>query len=391
MDLTLTDEQEMIRATARKLLRDQAATAGVRAVRDGPGDGYCHRLWQQMADLGWTGLAVPERHGGLGSGFLESCLLAEELGAALVPSPFLVTTACAGTAIELFGTDEQRAVWLPAIVAGRPVTAATTSRIAAVRSADGFTLTGTATFVPFAEAAEAVIVAAHADTGPSVFLLDTAHTDAVDITALRAVGPVPLYRLRLEDVAVPADAVLGRIDRGHEVIDALERRGAAATCAEMVGGAQRVLDLTLAYATERRQFGRPIGSFQAVQHHCADMAVDVLSARLIAYEAIWRLADARDGGPGGSHPEPSDVALPVSCAKAWVSEAYQRVCALGHQVHGAIGFTAEHDLHLYLQHSMSAALAFGDTETHTRRVADRLGLPRHGGHPHHTYGQEFHQ
>ncbi|KWT63763.1 hypothetical protein ADL21_01395 [Streptomyces albus subsp. albus] len=389
MDLTLTDEQEMIRTTARKLLRDRSGTAGVRAVRDGPGEGYSRELWQQMADLGWTGLAVPEQHGGLGAGFLESCLLAEELGAAQVPSPFLVSTACAGMTIGRFGTEKQCAAWLPTIAAGRPVTAATASDVAATRRTDGWTLNGTATFVPFAAAAHAVLVAAHAGTGPAVFLLDSAQTAAIDIAPLRVVGPVPRYRLRLEDVAVPSDAVLGRIGRGDEVIQALEAFGAAATCAEMVGGAQRVLDLTLAYATERRQFGRPVGSFQAVQHHCADMAVDVLSARLIAYEAIRRLADTRASGSGDHDPEAVD--LPVSCAKAWVSEAYQRVCALGHQVHGAIGFTAEHDLHLYLQHAMSAAPAFGDAETHARRVADALGLPWHGGPPHHTYGQEIHR
>jgi alkylation response protein AidB-like acyl-CoA dehydrogenase len=138
--------------------------------------------------------------------------------------------------------------------------------------------------------------------------------------------------------------------------------GAAATCAEMVGAAQRVLDATIAYAAEREQFGRPVGSFQAVQHHCADMAIDVLGSRFIAYEAIWRLSAGRE------------AAEEVSMAKAWVSEAYERVCALGHQVHGAIGFTWEHDLHLYSRHAMATALAFGDDDHHLERLADRLGL-----------------
>jgi alkylation response protein AidB-like acyl-CoA dehydrogenase len=130
----------------------------------------------------------------------------------------------------------------------------------------------------------------------------------------------------------------------------------------MVGGAQAVLDLTVDYAGQRRQFGQPIGSFQAVQHHCANMAIDVLGARFATYEAAWHL------GTG------SDAAIAVSTAKAIVSDAYQRVCALGHQVHGAIGFTAEHDLHRYLRHATTAALSYGDAEFHLDQLATRLGL-----------------
>jgi alkylation response protein AidB-like acyl-CoA dehydrogenase len=161
--------------------------------------------------------------------------------------------------------------------------------------------------------------------------------------------------------------VLGAVGGGAAVAAAAGAFGAAATCAEMVGGAQRVLDMTVTYATQREQFGRAIGSFQAVQHHCADMAIDVLTARFIAYEAIWRLT-----APDQS---PEEVALTVATAKAWVSDAYQRVAALGHQVHGAIGFTGEHELHHYLRHAISAALAFGDGDFHTDRVADAIGLP----------------
>jgi alkylation response protein AidB-like acyl-CoA dehydrogenase len=146
-------------------------------------------------------------------------------------------------------------------------------------------------------------------------------------------------------------------------VDAISAYGAAAACAEMVGGAQRVLDLTIEYAAGREQFGRPIGAFQAVQHHCADMAIDVLGSRFIAYEAIWRLAAGRE------------AAAEVSMAKAWVSEAYERVCALGHQVHGAIGFTWEHDLHLFSRHALAAAASFGDDDLHLDRLAGLIGLP----------------
>jgi alkylation response protein AidB-like acyl-CoA dehydrogenase len=142
----------------------------------------------------------------------------------------------------------------------------------------------------------------------------------------------------------------------------IEDYGAAAACVEMVGGAQRVLEMTVHYAGERKQFGHPVGSFQAVQHHCANMAVDVLGSRLIAYEAAWHLSE----GHGASEQ--------VSAAKAWVSDAYRRVCALGHQVHGAIGFTYEHDLHYFLRHAISAEVTFGDAEHHLEHIARSLGL-----------------
>jgi alkylation response protein AidB-like acyl-CoA dehydrogenase len=164
-------------------------------------------------------------------------------------------------------------------------------------------------------------------------------------------------------VRVPAADVLGgEPGGGATVVATVAAFGAAATCAEMVGGAQQVLDMTVRYAKDREQFDSPVGSFQAVQHHCADMGVDVLSSRLIAFEAIWRLSEGLD------------ATEEVSMAKAWVSEAYRRVCALGHQVHGAIGFTREHDLHRYLRHAVATELAFGDGDHHWDRVADHLGL-----------------
>ena len=376
MDLTLTDDQRLIQSTARDLLRSWADTAGARAVRGG-GDGYSTRLWKEMVELGWLGLAVPQIHGGVGEGFLEACLLIEEMGGAGVPSPFLTTVACAGMPIARFGTEAQRAKWLGGIASGWSVAylraapsggwGSTGSDVLASEAHDGgFTLDGTAMFAAWAAAADGFLVAASTEAGLTVFLLDAA-TAGISAEPLEVVGPQPRYRVRLDQVGVSPGAVLGAVGGGREVVEAADAFGAAASCAEMVGGAQRVLELTVEYAGQRQQFGRPIGSFQAVQHHCADMAIDVLGSRLIGYEAIWRLSAGLD--------PPAEVALAVSAAKAWVSDAYQRVCALGQQVHGAIGFTEEHDLHLFSAHAMSAALSFGDSDFHTERVAGAIGLP----------------
>jgi alkylation response protein AidB-like acyl-CoA dehydrogenase len=379
MDLTLTDDQRLIQSTARDLLRSWADTAGARAVRGGgsAGPGYSTRLWKEMVELGWTGLAVPESYGGVGEGFLEACLLIEEMGGAGVPSPFLSTVACAGMPTARFGTEAQRAHWLGGIASGRAVAylraapsggwGSTGSDVLASEApGGGFTLDGTAMFVPWAAAADGFLVAASTAAGLTVFLLDAA-TEGISIEPLEVIGPQRRYRVRFDRVGVGAGAVLGPVGGGREVVEAADAFGAAASCAEMVGGAQRVLELTVEYAGQRHQFGRPIGSFQAVQHHCADMAIDVLGSRLIGYEAIWRLSAGVD--------PPAEVALAVSAAKAWVSDAYQRVCALGQQVHGAIGFTEEHDLHLFTTHAMSTALSFGDGDFHTERVASALGLP----------------
>jgi len=376
MDLTLTDDQRLIQSTARDLLRSWADTAGARAVRGGrDAPGYSTRLWKEMVELGWLGLAVPESYGGVGEGFLEACLLIEEMGGAGVPSPFLTTVACAGMPIARFGTEAQRAHWLGGIASGRAVAylraapnggwGSTGSDVLASESGDGFTLDGTAMFSAWAAAADGFLVAADTGAGLSVFLLDAA-TPGIVVEPMEVVGPRRCDRVRLDRVGVGLGAVLGSVGGGHEVVETADAFGAAASCAEMVGGAQRVLELTVEYAGQREQFGRPIGSFQAVQHHCADMAIDVLGSRLIGYEAIWRLSAGVD--------PPAEVACAVSAAKAWVSDAYQRVCALGQQVHGAIGFTQEHDLHLFTTHAMSAALSFGDADFHTERVASAIGL-----------------
>ncbi|MBO0848008.1 MAG: acyl-CoA/acyl-ACP dehydrogenase [Pseudonocardia sp.] len=379
MDLTLTEDQELIQRTARELLAARAATAGVRALADDP-SGYSTALWKEIVELGWTGMAIPEEHGGVGVGFLEACLLIEEMGAARVPGPYLATVACCAQPIAAFGTDRQRAHWLAEIARGRVLSYAPPGRhggwgadgtpVSAAAGGGGFTLNGTAEFVPYARSAEDILLVANGpgDGELTAFLVD-ARSPGITHRSLEVIGPERPAHLGLSGVSVSDDRVIGGVGQGSAVAESINAFGAAATAAEMVGGAQRVLDMTVEYAKTREQFGRPIGGFQAVQHHCADMAIDVLGARFIGYEAIWRLAQGdRD----------ADAPLSVALAKAWTSEAYQRVCALGQQVHGAIGFTAEHDMQLYLRHAMSTALAFGDGDFHTDTVADRIGLPQLG-------------
>lgn len=295
MDLTLTEDQTMVQRTAREFLAGRAG----------------EDVWKEITALGWQALPFED------FGFLEACLLVEELGRARVTTPYVSTVAC-GFAVDSALRQE---IAEGAVFAYVPFTGA---------------------LVPWAAEADRLLVA----TSSGVVVADPAQ---VTCTPVEVIGAAPTCRVELTAVDGPAAG-------------SVEAYGAAATCAEMVGGAQAVLDMTVEYAKTREQFGKPIGTFQAVQHHCANMAIDVMSARFIAYEAIWRLSESLD------------AAVEVSVAKSWVSEAYERVCALGHQVHGAIGFTAEHDLHHYTRHAMTTALAYGDADTHTDRLATHLGL-----------------
>jgi alkylation response protein AidB-like acyl-CoA dehydrogenase len=294
MDLTLTEDQALVRRTAREFLAGRAG----------------EDVWKEITSLGWQALAFED------FGFLEACLLIEELGRARVVTPYLSTVVC-GFAVP--GLDN--------VAEGKVYTYVPFS----------------GALVPWAAEADRLLV-----TTPSGVVVTS--PAAVTCTPVKVVGPAPTYRVSYDDVA------------GDPRPAPVEAYGAAATCAEMVGGAQAVLDMTVEYAKTREQFGKPIGTFQAVQHHCANMAIDVLGARFIAYEAIWHLSEGRS------------AEVEVAVAKSWVSEAYERVCALAHQVHGAIAFTAEHDLHHYTRHAMSTALAFGDADTHTDRLAELLGI-----------------
>lgn len=374
MDLTLTEEQEMIAATAREVLESKAPMSLIRDL-DNDTAGYSPELWSDLADLGWMGLAIPEEHGGEGGGFVELCLIVEQVGRTLVSGPFVSTVAMAATATGEHGSDDQQRNHLGAIARGERIVtyvraapaAGWPSRGSAV-TVEGVhgqvSLTGTARFASHAQSADVLIVVTQGrDSDDLTVFLVGADSDGVSMEPHDTVGLDHQYQVSFDGVEMTTNDVLGEIGGGKAVVDTIEIYGAAATCAEMVGGAQRVLDMTVEYAGIRAQFGSPVGSFQAVQHHCANMGVDVLTSRLMTYEAVWRLAEGLD------------ATREVSMAKAWVSEAYERVCDLGHQIHGAIGYTEEHDLHLYLRHATGLGLAFGDADHHWARVADHINLP----------------
>ena len=373
MNFAFTEEQEELRRTARRWLEEKAPSALVRRLMVTE-EGYDPGLWAEMAQLGWQAIAIPEEYGGAGFGFLEQAVLLEEMGRSLLPSPYFATTVMAAPLLLEAGSDQQRKRWLPGIAAGE-VTATVAIAEAgggwdsggieavASRDGDGWVLEGTKSYVLDGHTADLLVVAATSDEGTSLFLvpgdaagLERRRLETMDMTR-------KLAEVSLEGVRVPADAVLGASGEGWEPLERMLQQAVVALAMEQVGGAQRCLEMAVDYAKQRIQFGRPIGSFQAVKHKCADMLVQVESAKSAAYYAAWAVAEAND-----------EVALVAPLAKSYCSEAYFFCAAENIQIHGGIGFTWEHDAHLYFKRAKSSELLFGDPAQHREALAGRIGL-----------------
>ena len=368
MDMGLSEIQQMLKNSAREFLSQECPLTLVREMEDDP-QGFTDDLWRQVSSLGWTGIPFPEQYGGTGGSFLDLAVLVEEMGRALLPAPYFATVVLGGLTVLDAGSDDQKRDILTGVCAGTlRLTLALTEPSAtteawgvetAYRSGFGHTITGTKLFVPDAHAADIIIVAARPETGASdnpeddvTLFLVPSDTAGVAIEQVKTIGNERLCEVRLDNVSVPDDAVLGNVGGGWPVIERTLARATAAHCVQMVGGADAVVDMTVEYVKQRTQFGRPVGSFQAVQHHCSNMATDVEGARHIAYQAAWAISEGQ--------PARREVAM----AKAWCSGAYQRVCSLGHQCHGAIGFTQEHNLQLYTRRAKVQELSYGNSHDH---------------------------
>jgi alkylation response protein AidB-like acyl-CoA dehydrogenase len=378
MDIGFTEEQKLLRDTARKFLDSECTTKFVREMM-ATDAAVSDAFWQQLADNGWLGITYPEEAGGSGLGLVDLVVLMEEVGRAVMPGPYPATVLLGGAAIAAAGSPQQQREWLPRIAAGESkATLALTEPnarwdaagiTATAREARGsFTLSGTKMFVPDAHLADVLVIAARSrdgstlEDGVSLFLVPK---DAPGL-AIRRLPSVDetrkLCELKLDNVTVPSSALLGELHRGWAPLQQVIDRAAVALSAEMCGAAQRVLDMTVEYAKLRVAFGKPIGSYQGVKHKCADMLVDIENAKSLTYYAAW----AVDEGD-------AEASLAVSMAKAAASDAGRKVCAAGIQLHGGIGMTWEHDLQLYLKRAKADEVAFGDASWHRERVARLMG------------------
>ena len=367
MDLGLTEIQQMLKTSAQEVLARECPTTLVREMEEDE-RGYPDELWRQMASLGWAGVPFPEVYGGTGGDFLDLAVLLEEIGRALAPSPYFSSVILGGLTVLDAGSDAQKADLLSRVCDGSGImTLAVTEasatyeawgvETAATADGNGFALNGTKLFVPDAHVADVIIVVARTtqdsdpEAGITLFLVP-ARMDGLEVAPIRTIGNEQQFEVSLNNVRLPGSAVLGQVDGGWPIAERAIQRAIAGQCITMLGGATAVLDMTVEYVKQRTQFGRPVGSFQAVQHHCAQMATDVEGCRGVAYQAAWMLAE---GLPAQRE---------ISIAKAWISQAYRRVCATAHQCHGAIGFTKEHDLQLYTRRAKVQELGYGDANYH---------------------------
>jgi alkylation response protein AidB-like acyl-CoA dehydrogenase len=362
VDFGFSPEQDMLRAAARKLLDTECPPTLVRAML---ADATAHHpaLWRHLADLGALGILIPDDAGGQGGSFLDLVVLLEEMGKSLLPGPFFATTLLGALALTLAGSAPQRRAWLPALASGERLATLTLDadqgEIAptAERTADGYRVRGTQAFVMDAHVADTLVVAARAAAGTTLFVLD-ARTQGVEVTPLRTVDMSRrLATVRL-DVTLPLTAMLGSEGGGTPIVQRVLQHARAGLAVEAVGVAQRALDLAVAYANERKQFGRPIGSFQAVKHKCVDMMVGVETARSLAYYAAWAVSE-----------NAADAEAAVAMAKAYAGDVAKAVTSEAIQVHGGIGFTWEHDIHLYHRRALAIAAAFGSAVEHRETVA----------------------
>ncbi len=361
MNFELGDDQQAIKRTAREFLSQRYRPEVVRELA-GEGRGFSEAQWDEVAALGWPGLAVPEEHGGLGLGAIELVVIQEELGYALAPTPLLSSVA-ASLLLIAAGSEAQRARWLPGLASGELRGAVAVWDEDAgwapdgsdVRLADDGTLSATKIAVADGAGAAVLVVAG---AGGEHYLVEG---DAPGV----AISPVPvldptrkLYKLVLD--RVPAERLAGGDAGGAPGATAVERAYAAiltAVAAESVGVAQRAMEMAVAYAKDRKQFDRPIGAYQAVAHRCAQMLLEVEGARSLTYGAAWAI----------DH-DPASAVRAASMAKAYAGDAAYRVSASALQVHGGIGFTWEHDLHFFLKRATANAHAFGDSRWHRERV-----------------------
>jgi alkylation response protein AidB-like acyl-CoA dehydrogenase len=374
MDLGLDEQQEMLKNFARDFLEKECPESVVREMEEDE-KGYSPDLWQKMAAQGWMGLIIDDKYGGTGMNLCELVVLLEEFGRALVPGPFIPTVVLGGVPIANAGTDAQKDEYLPKIASGEIIMTMALTEPSAKWDADGVTLeakkdgdsyvlNGTKLFVQDAHVTDHMIVATRTggsgEDGVTLLIVDS-KSPGISFEVLKTIAADKQCEVKFENVKVPAANVLGAEGKGWPIVEDTKRVATVAACAYLVGLSQMDFDVTLNYAKERVQFGRPIGSFQAIQHKLADAVIDVDGSRFITYKAAWSL---QEGEP--------DADLMISMAKAWTSDASRRVVAHGQQIHGGIGFTKEYKIQLYFRRQKWMELMWGDADYHRELVADKL-------------------
>ena len=377
MDTTFTEEQEMLRKTVSDFLANECSKTKVRELEEDE-KGYSPEMWEKMADLGWMGLVIPEKYGGMEMTFQDLTVMLEQMGRNILPGPFFCTVVEGCLPILDAGNENQKSKFLPKIASGELIftmallessSTYKASGVAtkAISQGDDFIINGTKLFVEMAHMANYLITVTRTkeetlpEDGITIFIVD-ATTPGIHYEIMPTIGMDKLCEVRFENVAVPRENILGELDKGWPILQRVLKKGAIAKSAESIGGMQACLDMTVAYAKERVQYDRPIGAFQALQHMMADMWIHVETARYLVYEAAWMESD---GLP---------CAKEAAMAKAYVNKTYKEVSRLAVRLHGGIGTSRDHDIPLYFRRAGAADTAFGDSDFHREIVANKIGL-----------------
>ena len=360
MDLTFTEEQEMLRAALRELLEQHSSPEHIRALEDSP-EGFSADLWRELAAMDLVGLTLPEEHGGSGMGALETVVLYEELGRALATTPHLTTAILGAGLLRAGGTAEQQAQWLPAIAKGQIILTVAQYEpqrsdgpegiaMLAKRNGDSYLLSGTKIRVPLASSADAIAVLARTGDGPTdiaIFFVAPS-TDGVSIEQTAVLGSDAEYEVVFNDVRLTSAYLLGESeDAGWPAFVSAMDDVLIAVAAFAIGGAQRALEMTVEYAKEREQFGKPIGSFQGLAHPIADMATEITGAQVLVHQAAWRRSQGMSLGPL------------AAMAKYYACDVFKRTTKVGQQVFGGVGFTRAIDIQLYFRRAKQLELTWG--------------------------------
>ena len=383
MDLALSEQQQLLQRTAREFLEAECPIPLVREM-ERTEEGFSAPLWKKMADLGWLGLAIPSEFDGAGGSLIDQEVLFEEIGRALVPGPLLPSCVLATQILLRASSQNQKIDLLPPMARGEIIVTTVLSEpetgpgsaglgLQAVGDGSGYLLEGARLFVPYAHVADYILCTAETDSssgtsrpsgaggGATLFLVDTT-TAGVKTDLLESVAGYKQHEVVYDQVRVQEDAVLGRVGGGYDYLAEAEEWATVVQCGEIVGRSEKVLELVVEYSKNRVQFGRPIGTFQAVQHKCADLRVAVDGARLVTRQAAWKLTE---GLPCSED---------VSMAKACAGSLSRLAAATGHGIFAGIAFTVEHDMQLYTMRSKIAEANLGDTGYHLARLAEQMGL-----------------
>ncbi len=377
MDFDLNEEQNILKKSAQDFLRKECPKEMVRAWLESE-PGYSPECWQKIADMGWLGLMFPQEYNGSECSFLDLVIILEEMGYQICPGPFFSTKILAGLPIMYCGKESQKKAFLPPIAAGELIMTMALSEVqadfqaasiqtSAKKEGDHYLISGTKLFVSDAHIADYILCAARTsdggrpEEGLTLFVVDTKQP-GLKATLLKTLSRDKQCEVVFDKVPVPQENILGEQDNAWPIIEAALARASAAQAAQMVGGAQAVLELALDYAKARVQFDRPIGSFQAIQHHFANMSIDINSARMLVMKAASMMAAGRS------------AEKEAAMAKARAGQSFRHVTILGHQIFGGIGFTWEHDMHLYHRRAISEDQMFGDISYQREKVAKAIGL-----------------